>query len=505
MKPKNPCEFQCNGSTLIIAMVTLATLSLVAATLLENVSSRYNYTQKAIGWGEALNAADAGADYGLANIRATLTTGAWAGWKKYDSTTSTWVTVANTADANAELAAGNRIINDVPSSAHLVGTGEGTVDLWYHVEVDAPSSFVVGGNQWYRVRSTGYAGIPGLARINNDGPGSQTKSNILRKFDLTKDHFIKAYGDYAHPAGSDVAVPPQATRRVELVVKPQTPYAYAIYTAATSGTPLAIPIVDSFNSTDTVTYPGGLYSSTPRNATTGVGSNGSVYINAPISSLGGQIYGNVETNGGSVPASGNIHGTINNNSVITPTPVTVPSWVVTASTACPSALVAGPTSAPIYRSYTSLTDLAVTLPVGQTSGVANVYITGDVGGNGNAGSITVATGVTLKLYFAGNFQMKNRNINNLNNNAQNLQFYGINPATGSLTFDINSGNPGNVYFTLDAPGYDMTVGGNPDFCGSWIAKTVGGNGNTSWHYDQALAGVGDVTGYARASWAEDER
>ena len=506
MKTKKfSAEFQRNGSTLIIAMVTLATLSLVAAALLESVTTRYNATQKAIGWAEALNAADAGADYGLANCRMTLTSGAWTGWKKYDSSTSSWIAVTNTADANAQLAAGNKIIYDLPSNSHLGESGEGTVDLWYHVEVDAPGSFVVGGNQWYRVRATGYAGLPGLSRASNDGPSGQSKANILRKFDLRKDHFIKAFGDYANPAGTDVAVTPQATRRIELIVKPQTPFAYAIFTAASSGTPLSIPIVDSFDSSNAATYPGGLYTSGPRNPSTGVGTNGTVYVNAPISTLDGQIYGNVETRNGTVSATSNIYGTVNNNANQTATPVTVPSWAVTASTACPAALVAGTTAAPIYRSYTSLTDLVVTLPVGQTTGVANIYITGDVGGNGNAGSITVAAGVTLKLYFSGDFQMKNRNINNANNNAANLQFYGVDPATGSRTFDINSGNPGNVYFSLNAPGYDMTVGGNPDFCGSWIAKTVNGNGNTSWHYDEALRGVGDVTDYTRATWVEDER
>lgn len=504
MKTKTDIR-QRAGSTLLIAMVTLASLALVAATLIDTVSSRYNYTQKTVGWAEALNAADAGADFGLANCRFTLTSGAWVGWKKYDSATSSWVTVTNTADANAQLAARNKIIYELPSNARLTGSGEGTTELWYTVEVDAPASLVVSGNQWYRVRSTGYAALPGLSRVSNDGPGSQTKGNILRKFDLKKDHFIKTYGNYSYAAGSDVAVAPQATRRVEVIVKPKTPFSYAIYTAAPSGIPLDIPLVDSFNSANTSLYPGGLYSSGPRNTSTGVGTNGTVYINAPISSLDGDIYGNVETRGGTVTATSNIYGIVNNSANIPATPVTIPSWAVTATAEAPAALVSGPASSPVYRSYTSLTDISVTLPVGQTTGIAHVYVTGNIGGNGNMGSITVANGVTLKLYFSGNFQMKNRNITNLNNKAENLQFYGVNPISGSRTFDINSGNPGNVYFTLNAPGHDFTVEGNPDFCGSWIAKTVGGNGNTTWHYDEALAGVGDFSDYTRASWVEDER
>ena len=75
----------------------------------------------------------------------------------------------------------------------------------------------------------------------------------------------------------------------------------------------------------------------------------------------------------------------------------------------------------------------------------------------------------------------------------------------SRSFDIGSGNPGFRYFSLDAPAYDFSVNGNPDFCGSFIVKTLSGNGNTTWHYDEALATVGLVTAYQRAMWVEDER
>jgi len=36
-------------------------------------------------------------------------------------------------------------------------------------------------------------------------------------------------------------------------------------------------------------------------------------------------------------------------------------------------------------------------------------------------------------------------------------------------------------------------------------KTLSGNGNTSWHYDEALASAGMATGYKRAMWVEDPR
>ena len=85
MKTKQVISIRNNraGSTLIVSLLTLTLVSIVGATVLMAVSSRYNYTQKAVGWQESLGAAEAGADYGLANCRQTLSSGipsAWSGW-----------------------------------------------------------------------------------------------------------------------------------------------------------------------------------------------------------------------------------------------------------------------------------------------------------------------------------------------------------------------------------------------------------------------------------------
>ncbi len=504
MKSERDISIQNNraGSTLVFALLMLAILGFVGANVLTTVTNRYNYTEKAVGWQEAIDAAEAGADVGLANCRRTLTGGAWTGWKKYDAGTSSWVTVSDTTDANSELSNGNRIIYDLPAGSHLVGTGEGTTDLWYHVEVDVPPTFVVSDNRWYRIRSTGYAGLPGLARSGNDRPdGAGTHNEMLRKLDLRVDHFIQRYGDYAHAAGTAVAVTPQATRRVEMVAQPVTPFTRAVMTMAPAGSPLNVPLVDSYNSTDTVNYPGGLYSSAPRNPAAGIGTNATIYVNAPISSLSGNYYGNVSTNGGTLTSSGNISGTVTNNAQITAPPVTVPSWAVTATSAAPSTLTAGTSASPLYASYSSINNLTVNLPAGQTSGVANIYITGNV-----TGGLTVAKGVTVRIWFAGDFSMKSRDIDNLNNNSAYLQLYGIDPPAGETrSFSLGSGTPQFTYFTLDAPGYDFDNNGNPDICGAFVVKTLGGNGNTTWHYDEALGGAGIPTDYKRAMWVEDER
>ena len=94
----------------------------------------------------------------------------WIGWKNYQFLTSNWVTVTDANDANTESPPAERLSTTCPLGSHLVGTGEGTTDLWYHVEVDSPLVLLISGNRWYRIRSTGYAGLTGMARADNDSP-----------------------------------------------------------------------------------------------------------------------------------------------------------------------------------------------------------------------------------------------------------------------------------------------------------------------------------------------
>ena len=491
------------ASTLIIALFTIAVLSMVGATVLMSTFARYGYTYQAVGWEGALGIAEAGADFALANCRWTINGNStpWTGWEKYASATQTWVTVTNAADANAELTAGRKIIYDLASGSHLVSSSQGTTDGWYHVEVDAPASMVVGGNPWYRIRSTGYTGLPGPARAGNDRPDGTNAQGALRKIDLKVDHFIARYGDYAHATPTRVSVTPQAARRVEVIAQPTTPFHYAIMTTDTSGSPLSNPLIDSYNSTDTVNYPLGLYNSVARDPSTGIGTNAPVYINAPISSLSSTVYGNVTTAGGTLTQTNNISGTVLNNGTLPVPTVRAPAWASAASGAAPAIITAGTTSSPLFASYTNAGNINVTLPLGQTTGVANLYVTGDV-----TGSITVAKGVTLKVWMEGNFSMKASDINNLNYNAACLQIYGIDSPTGTPhSIDIQSGAPGYHYIVFDCPSYNFSNNGNPDFCGSIIAKTATGNGNTTWHYDEALASAGQPSDYKRASWVEDER
>src|SRR5207302_8742363 len=89
---------------------------------------------------------------------------------------------------------------------------------------------------------------------------------------------------------------------------------------------IATPLSDSFNSRNTALWPGGLYSSAPRNVLTGVGCHGNVLVNAAVSTMGGEIYGDVGTNGGTVQKTRKISGNVYNDVSVTVPPVLKPTW-----------------------------------------------------------------------------------------------------------------------------------------------------------------------------------
>src|ERR1700730_5426801 len=59
------------GIATFLALFMLALLGFIGATVLLKVGRLYNGNEKAQGWQEALNAAEAGADIGMANLRWT--------------------------------------------------------------------------------------------------------------------------------------------------------------------------------------------------------------------------------------------------------------------------------------------------------------------------------------------------------------------------------------------------------------------------------------------------
>ena len=471
-----------NGSVLICVLCTILILSLIAGNVLFNCITRYNVASGQVrGWKESLYAAEAGGDVAFAEIRKTVfdSTHAWNGW-----------TATGSGYSYSPAAFGRD-------------------NLTTTVGVD-PFYYDSNGNAWYRIRAKGAAPVLGLTRVTmDDRVNSGTRGDsLLRKIDFKYDHFAAAYGPNGDNVGKIIQTVayPQIARRIELVAAPVTPFGDTAIKASTSFYgPGSAGMVDSYNSANGPYYFAANNPSDPHYIDS---HSGSVALGTGTFNLGGDIWGNVSTNGGSVTAGTRIHGTIDNN-----VPFTIPPYVMPSNLPLPQASpnkingnvsltpsVAGTSSVPNYYVVSSFTGSLTVNQVGTAQTYVDIHVTGDI-----TGSIDVKPNVHVKLYFDGNVAVKARDIVNESGLAANLQFYGISPTDPTVTQSIDIQSPGNYSATFYAPSADTKIWGNPDITGAIVCKTFYENGNASWHYDRALNLVGERTDYRVASYVEDMR
>ena len=107
--------------------------------------------------------------------------------------------------------------------------------------------------------------------------------------------------------------------------------------------------------------------------------------------------------------------------------------------------------------------------------------------------IIIAPGATVKLYTDGNIDAKADLINS-SLKAENFQIY----STGS-TISLNSGT--TMYATVYAPNAAITINGGSDAYGSFIGKSVKGNGGAHIHFDRSLLKMNrNKQKFAKVSW-----
>jgi hypothetical protein len=470
------------GSALICVLGTILVLSFIAGNVLFNCVTRYNAASGQVrGFKESIYAAEAGGDLAYAEIRKTVfdPSHAFSGWTQagavYSSSPATFGRDNLTASA--------------------------TVDAFYY-----DSS----GNPWYRIRAKGVAPVLGLTRVTmDDRVDSGTRGDsLLRKIDFKYDHFIASYGPNGDNTGKAI-VPvsrPQIARRVELIAAPVTPFGDTAIRALTSFYgPGSAGWVDSYNSNNGPYY---FCADNPSDPHYSDSHSGSVALGNGNFDLGGAIWGNVSTNGGTVTPGSNIHGTIDNNVPFTVAPYVMPSTLPLPSpslatvtgnvTVTPSA--AGSSGSPNVYVVSSFSGNLTINQVGTAETYVAIHATNDI-----TGSIDVKPHVHVKIYFDGNIRMKAQDIVNESGLAGNLQFYGISPTDPTATQSIYIMSPGNFSATFYAPSADFKIDGNPDVTGAIVCKTFYENGNASWHYDRALATQGERTDYRIASYVEDMR
>ena len=471
-----------SGSALICVLGTILVLSIIAGNILFNCVTRYNAASGQVrGWKESLYAAEAGGDVAYAEIRKTVfdSTHAFSGW----TNTGTGYSYSPAAFGRDNL------------------TTSAAVDVFYY-----DSS----GNPWYRIRTKGVAPVLGLTRVTmDDRVDSGTRGDsLLRKIDFKYDHFVAAYGPNGDNVGKAI-VPvsrPQIARRIELIAVPVTPFGDTAIKALTSFYgPGSAGMVDSYNSNNGPYY---FAANNPLDPHYSDSHSGSVALANGNFNLGGDIWGNVSTNGGTVTAGSNIHGTIDNNVPFTippyalpsnlPLPQPSPSRISGNVSLTPS--TAGTSKIPNYYVVSSFSGNLTVNQVGTAQTYVDIHVTGDI-----TGSIDVAPNVHVKIYFDGNVSVKARDIINESGIAGNLQFYGISPTDPTASQSIDIASPGNFSATFYAPSADFHINGNPDVTGAIVCKTFYENGNASWHFDRALNAVGDPTDYRIASYVEDMR
>ena len=522
------------GSALLFAILTLTIVLIIGAGVLYNCTTRYNVSSKQVkAWNEALYAAEAGADFGLAEVRKIISTGCQT------SGTTCFLTTFNNDSSTWSLSAAPtpgpayRTTNAITFGQNNSQSATVTVDAFTTTRAFA----------CYRIRSVGTATLSGLPRIGMDDKlmsqadttthfvnGSATRGSgdsLVRKIDFIYDHFLATYGDGDGNSKSLQTVSkPQVARRIETVAVPQWSFTGALKASNSFDGPGSAGVVDSYDSKN------GAYTFVANNPSSPLYSdsqNGDVSVGSATFSEGGPIYGNVTTSGGNVTHSGNsISGTIDNN-----VPFTTPALLK-----------------PTYPTgYTSTSSGNATISPTQgigTSGNPNFYvISGDSNSlkinaysnagktyetyvtvvvNGALGKVNIAQGVVAQIYFTGDFSAKGNEIVNNNvdgtwtgiyqsdgvttsslvSRAGALQFYGVSPTDGSYQA-INIQSPGSLWATVYAPNGNITITGNPDWFGAIVCHNFSGNGNTGFHYDKEISGSGIPLDYQLASYIEDIR
>jgi hypothetical protein len=486
------------GNVLICALCTILIISLIAANVLQNCTTRFNVSSSQVrSWKESLLAAETGGDIAYAQVRKTVLDPAHA------FSDSDW---ENTPLVNPVKHVTRR---ETSFGANELKTSS-AVDLFYY----DPAT----GNPWYRTRAKGTAPVSGLPRTGMDdrmGAGTRGDS-LLRKIDFRIDHFVATYGlngDGVNP--TPTAVPhPQMTRRIEQIIAPVTPFEAAIKCTGSFYGLGSAAQVDSYNSKD---GPYVFVANNPSSPRYKDSRSGSVAVGTPVSEVNGMLYGNISTNGGTIRPSQYITGTIDNNVPFTvppfkmptdlPAPQPSPTSIIPGSpdvSVTPPAV--GTPQAPTYYVLSTLAGRLILNPVGSAPTYVAIRVTGDI-----TARVTVKNNVHVKIFVDGNIDIKARDVDNESNLAANLQYYSISPllANGepdpSKTQFIHIAPPGNFAATFYAPSADVVLNGNPDLIGAIVCKTFYGNGNTSWHYDRALDTEGDAVDYRIVSYVEDIR
>ncbi len=454
------------GSAVLAALGVLIVSSVIVSATLFEARNRFRASHHSDRWSQAGQAAEAGVELALMSAQNNR----WVadGWTAAPGKPGT-TAISKTFD----LATG------VPAT--------GVINVI--VSVDKISA---GTLNWLRVRSTGQAELSGGALA-----GIDRNDVLLRKVSLRRDR-----------ATGQAVTTPRATRVLEILAKPISPYVRAILSDRQFN--MSGGMIDSFDSSDPLKSTSRRYDVAKRQA------NGDVGVNetSGSSDLGGSpIYGDVAYSGPAITGTSGVQGTVSTPFNDPIEAVVAPSW--TSVSATPNNInktmtLTGRTKSSPARYKVSTVTLAggdiltlATHATGEESYV-EIWVTGEFKASGSS-QVILKPGVHVTYFVEGDIHATGTTFVNETNVAENNVINAVNPPAGTTrAVDFTGG--GEFIGAINAPAYDFTLTGNANFSGAMIGKTLTLKGGASIHYDEAL-GRADMEGggYKVMSWAEPVR
>lgn len=250
-------------------------------------------------------------------------------------------------------------------------------------------------------------------------------------------------------------------------------------------------IVDSFNSSTEEWSTAGRYDSRKRRDKAGVGtlSSAAAAINTgtarifgiAVTGPGGTVAGNVGDGGWHSGNSGIQPGSVSDdfNMAITDVKAPFTSGAIPRSAPKVDYIFAAD---PVTRSndFYLNRDVRINSSMVVSGGKVRVYVTGTFSLNGS-GEILIEPGATLELYLGGKADFTGGTIVNGSAVANNFCIFGLPTCT-----EIKMGGQTEVVARLYAPQAHVELGGNYDYSGSMVGRTLKFHGTGDVHYDEAL-------------------
>jgi hypothetical protein len=467
-KHLRPLDSDRAGNSLIMVLGIISLAALLTASSIRVTAARYRNTHCSTSWNRAIFAAEGAADVAITAIRQ-----------------NNWVATGWSA------APGNP--GDPPVTKQVI-LQSNPILSGATLNVD---TVMLGGKTWYRIRSQGWADLPGSPEAAPD-----KHDNTLRKLSLRTDR----------ETGTSVTNP-RVSRIVEILAEPvgPKPFARALLARQVYGIPNDA-IVDSFDSSNITKSTGGLYDIAKRQYNGHIATLDTAAWNLNNS----YIYGDALSPNGNATNSTNVQGDVKDLFAFTFPTITAPTWAIIhqnyGSVDDDDTIIAdaGTTAAPRRYKFDAIDfngggSLRIKLPAGETEGHVEIWVPGNVTLNGG-GTIIVDPGVKATLHVGNNVFIDNAGLVNSNQRADKvvIQAYGGNASTHP-SFEIDDTNFwGAVY----APWCHLTLNSNNrDISGSFVAYDLTVDNDVRLHYDEVLGTVrlGETGDLAIRSWVEAVR